>query len=264
MRAIESLYIYPVKSCRGQSVKQMNILRDGPQGDRLWMLVDENGKFLSQREHPQMATLETHLDESGLTLGYGKQFFRISLNNSLKRTLPVTIWNDTVEAALEPDLYSQAISQHLGVTCRLVRYTPNSQRKVKSVSEAWSPEVRFADGRPLLIINSKSLEDLNSKMTTPVGVERFRCNVFFSGEQAFEEDAWSKIRIGEVVFSQPKKCARCVMINIDQQEGVGKGPDPLKTLASYRRVDKGVNFGVLWIPENEGRLSLSDKIEVLA
>ena len=264
MRELESLFIYPVKSCRGQSVKHLKVLQDGPEGDRLWMLVDESGKFLSQRAHPKLATLETHLDDQGLTLGYGKQFFRINLNNSFKRTLPVTIWNDTVEAALEPDLYSQAISQHLGVNCRLVRYTPSSQRRVRSLDMDWKPEVRFADGRPLLLVNSKSLEDLNSKLAAPVGTDRFRPNVVFKGENAFEEDTWTKIRMGEVVFSQPKKCARCVMINIDQKEGVSKGPEPLKTLATYRRTENKIDFGVLWIPENEGKISLSDKLEVLA
>ena len=264
MYSLQSLHIYPVKSCRGMAVKEMKVLFDGPDGDRLWMLVDSEGKFLSQRAYPKMATLQTHLDDLGLTIGFEKTFFKISRQNSMKRIVPVQIWNDKVDAALEADLYSQAIGQYLGVNCRLVRYTPQSQRRVRSLEMDWKPEVRFADGRPLLLVNSKSVEDLNSKLEEKITFERFRPNIVFNGDQAFQEDSWTKIKIGEVVFSQPKKCARCVMINIDQASGVSPNPSPLKTLAGYRREDKGINFGVLWIPENEGKITAQDTLEVLA
>lgn len=260
---LQALHIYPIKSCRGQIVKNLNIQADGPLGDRTWMLVDEDGKFLSQRTHPKLATLECHWDESGLTIGYNKQFFKVPAANSGKRTLPVTIWNETVEAVLEADLYSQAISQYLGAKCRLVRYTAISHRPLKSMAEGWKPEVRFADGRPLLSTNVKSLEDLNSKLSQPVGMDRFRPNIVFQGETAFEEETWQKIKIGSVIFSQPKKCSRCVMINIDQQTGVSTGADPLKTLATYRKEGNKVNFGSLWIPENTGIISAADHLEIL-
>jgi uncharacterized protein YcbX len=264
MYKLESLHIYPIKSCRGFSVKEMTMLQDGPDGDRLWMLVDEAGQFISQRTHPKMATVQTHLDQLSLTIGYNNQFFKISRNNSLKRIVPVQIWNDKVDAALEPDLYSQAISQYLGVNCRLVKYAPTSQRRVRSLEKEWKPEVRFADSRPLLIINAKSLEDLNSRMDDKISIERFRPNVVFNGTTAFEEEKWTRIKIGAVTFSQPKKCSRCAIINIDQATGVPAGPGPLKTLAGYRRDDKDINFGVLWIPENEGKFSLQDPLEILA
>ncbi len=260
---LQSLNIYAVKSCRGQILRTMEIQQDGPAGDRQWMLVDENGKFITQRECPKMATLETHWDPTGVTIGFNKQFFKITNSSVNKRTLKVQIWNEEVEASLEADLYSQAISQYLGLKCRLVRYTNLSHRPVKSVSESWKPEVRFADGRPLLLVNTASLADLNTRLSAPVGMDRFRPNIVVNGYEAFQEDSWKRIKIGSVVFSQPKKCARCVIINIDQETGLKTGAEPLKTLASYRNQEGRVNLGVLWIPENTGVIQASDSLEVL-
>ena len=94
-------------------------------------------------------------------------------------------------------------------------------------------------------------------------MNRFRPNVVFQGRAAYEEDAWSRIRIGDVLFSQPKKCSRCKIITIDQVTGLSSGPEPLKTLSAYRRDGNKVNFGVLWIPENAGTIKRGDSLEVL-
>ncbi|MEN0060288.1 MAG: MOSC domain-containing protein, partial [Bdellovibrio sp.] len=209
-------------------------------------------------------TVETHYAEGSLTLGWGQSFFKIPAQNSFRRTMNVQVWNDSFTAALEPDLYSQALSQYLGQNCRLVRYAPFSERKVGAeVKASWSPEVRFADGRPLLLVNEASLQDLNARLADPVGVERFRPNIVVRGSTPYEEDNWSRIRLGEVIFSAPKKCARCVMINIDQKTGVSRGAEPLKTLAQFRREGAKVHFGTLWIPENAGTIRVEDSLEVL-
>lgn len=260
---IEELYIYPVKSARSQSLKEMKMTTQGPDGDRQWMLIDENGKFISQRTVPKLATLEVFHEAAALTMGFEKMFFKISKNNSFQRKVKVSVWNDTFEAALEPDLYSQALSQYLGVSCRLVRYAPYSQRRVMSHQAEWKPEVRFADGRPLQLLNLKSLEDLNLRLANPVGVDRFRANIIFQGQTAFEEETWKKIKVGEVIFSLPKKCARCTIVTIDQKTGIPSGPEPLKTLAGYRREGTEVFFGTLWIPENEGVIRVGDSLQVL-
>ncbi|MBO9668286.1 MAG: MOSC domain-containing protein [Bdellovibrio sp.] len=260
---VAELNIYPLKSARGQMVPQMKITTQGPEGDREWMLIDETGRFISQRTLAKLATVEVFHEPTALTVGIDKMFFKISKNNSFKRMVKVQVWNDTFEAALEPDLYSQALAQYLGVNCRLVRYAPLSQRRVLSLNKEWKPEVRFADARPLLLVNTKSLEDLNQRLATPVLMNRFRPNIVVEGNTAFEEDTWKRIRIGDVVLSQPKKSARCKIITIDQKTGVENGPEPLKTLAGYRRDGNGVFFGTLWIPENEGLMSANDPVEVL-
>lgn len=261
---IEELNIYPLKSARAHKTGKLEVTHEGPVGDRQWMLVDEEGQFLSQRKLPRLATVEVFFEESSLTIGFQKTFFKINTNSSFKRPVKVQIWNDTVEAALEPDLYSQALSQYLGVNCRLIRYAPFSQRRVRSHSQEWKPEVRFADGRPLHLVNTKSIEDLGARVGQEIPRSRFRANVIVNGSAPYEEDNWKRIRLGEVIFSQPKPCARCVLLNIDQSTGQLAGPEPLKTLQSYRpKVDNIATFGGLWIPENVGVIRDSDEVEVL-
>lgn len=260
---IEELYIYPLKSARSQFLKEMKITHEGPEGDRQWMLIDETGKFISQRTVPKLATVEVFDEANALTIAFEKRFFKVSKNNSFQRKVQVSVWNNTFDAALEPELYSQALSQYLGVNCRLVRYAPYSQRRVAAPNAEWQPEVRFADGRPLQLLNLKSLEELNSRLENPVGVDRFRANIIFQGAVAYEEETWKKIKIGEAIFSQPKKCARCTIITIDQKTGLSQGPEPLKTLANYRREGKGVFFGSLWVPENGGVIKAGDRLRVL-
>jgi len=254
MRTISELNIYPIKSCQGQSMKEFQVFKDGPEGDRQWMLIDENGDFITQRKYPKLATVQVLWNEQGLSLGLGKQFFVVPKTNSMQRKISATIWKDQVEVALEPDLFSQALSQYLGVNVRLVRCAPYTMRE---------PGVRFPDSLPLLLLNTQSLQELNSRLDSPVGMERFRGNIVFEGAAAYEEDTWSRIRIGEVTFSKPKKSARCTVITIDQKTGTNTGPEPLKTLAGYRRDGKDVQFGVLWIPENAGLVRLGDSLEIM-
>ncbi|WP_413584540.1 MOSC domain-containing protein [Bdellovibrio sp. HCB274] len=261
---VSELSIYPLKSGRAQNLSLMKITHEGPEGDREWMLVDENGKFVSQRTLPKLATVNAVFDPASLTLAFEKMFFKIGRKTSFSREVKVQVWNDSFTAALEPDLYSQALSQYLGVNVRLVRYAPYSQRRVLSTNKEWKPEVRFADGRPLLLVNTASLEDLNSKLPTPVPMNRFRPNIVVQGQNAFEEDSWKRIKVGEVILSQPKLSARCHITSIDQQTGISQGKEPLATLATYRRDGNKVNFGTLWIPENEGVIQMGDSIEVLS
>lgn len=255
MRNITTLNIYPVKSCQAQTLKEFNVLLEGPEGDRQWMVVDDNSEFLTQRKYPKLATIQVNWSDAGLSLGVGKQFFVVPRENKFLRKISATIWGSTVEVALEPDLVSQAVSQFLGISCRLVRSGPFTVR---------DPMVRFPDSLPVLLLNTKSLEDLNSRLEIPVGIDRFRGNIIFEGEAGYEEDTWNRIRIGEVTFSKPKKAGRCSIVTIDQKSGEARGPEPLKTLAGYRREGKQVNFGVLWVPENNGRVRAGDTVNVLS
>lgn len=259
---VRSLHIYPVKSARGIAVKSLELDEQGPRGDREWMLVDEEGRFLSQRTLPKLAQVETVLDETHLTLAFGGGFFKISRGLSTPRPRKVQIWDHQIEAHEEPRLYSDALSQFLGLPCRLVRYLPKA-RPLSSLTEAFNPETRFTDRNPVQIANLQSLADLNLRLAEPVPMGRFRANIVFEGREAFEEDQWSRVKIGSVIFSQPKKCARCKIITLDEKTGENRGPEPLKTLSTYRREGSKVNFGVLWVHEGPGTVSIGDQVEIL-
>lgn len=263
---IQSLHIYPVKSCRGTSLTKMSVDIAGPNGDREWMLVDKNGYFLTQRTMGKMALVETALDKDQLTIAFAGQYFKLSRNVNKFRYRKVKIWSTEVDAHEEPLLYSQALSQFLGVECFLVKYTDLSKRTLTSKNESYPAETRFTDRKPIQIVNLKSLAELNSRLEDPVGADRFRANIVFDGQEPYEEESWKRIQIGSVILSQPRKCARCKVITLDAKTGEAPVPgEPLKTLSTYRKdgLNK-VNFGVLWIPENEGVIAVGDQIQVLA
>lgn len=263
---IQSLSVYPIKSCRGIFLREMNVATAGPEGDREWMLVDTKGKFMTQRTLGKMAQVETALDESHLTVAFAGQFFKISRVVKNPRWVDVEVWSDKLQAHEEPVLFSQALSQFLGVECRLVKYMPTTKRMLTSKTEGFEPETRFTDRKPLSLVNSRSVEELNARLESPVEAEVFRANVVYQGTDAYEEDGWERIRIGDVIFSQPRKCGRCKIITLDPKTGEARGAgEPLKTLSTYRRDGAGkINFATLWIPENTGTIRLSDTLEVLA
>lgn len=261
---VQSLHLYPVKSCGGLTVPHFFVNSAGPEWDRQWMLVDNNGVFLSQRQYPQMALIKTQVDSEGMTIGFGQQFFRVSHGTQAKKTMMVQVWKDQVEAALEPQLFSDLLSQFLGVKCFLVRFSSTSKRPLSKTAEMkiLAPQVRFSDKKPLLLVNTSSILDLESKSSESDLSARFRANIIVNGIAPFVEDQWQRIQIGEVVFSQITPCSRCKMIDIDPLTAEPRG-QILKTLAEYRRSENKINFGVHLVPENEGRISVGDQVLVL-
>jgi hypothetical protein len=124
--------------------------------------------------------------------------------------------------------------------------------------------VSFADGYPFLLIGENSLEDLNSRLEHPVPMNRFRPNFVVKDSEAFAEDSWKKIKIGETVFHIVKPCERCVITTVNQTTGEKYGKEPLKTLATFRTKDNKVLFGQNLIAEKAGDfVKIGDKIEVL-
>jgi uncharacterized protein YcbX len=136
-------------------------------------------------------------------------------------------------------------------------------RKISQSQQITGEElVGFADGYPFLLTSQASLDDLNSRLPKPLPITRFRPNLVIAGGEAFQEDSWRKIKIGEVVFRVVKPCSRCEIINIDQQTGE-RDVQPLDTLGSYRRHAKGIWFGQNLVQETLGNIHIGDKVEIL-
>ena len=161
-------------------------------------------------------------------------------------------------------------SDVLQTNCRLALMPEETERRVNYFYAVYRDDhVSFADGYPFLLIGENSLADLNSKLKEAVPMNRFRPNfVVGGGTEAFAEDGWKKIKIGESVFHVVKPCGRCVMTTIDQASGVKDGKEPLQTLASYRipkrSIKKKILFGQNLIVEKSGGvLRIGDRIEVL-
>jgi uncharacterized protein YcbX len=231
------------------------------------MLVDGDGTFLSQRSHPRLALIDVEVTSNGLRLSAPDQpSIDVPQPNRSAETLPVTVWGDAVDAALAPDDAHAWCSAFLDANVRLV-HMPTASRRAVDVEYAVQDDdiVSFADGYPLLLTTTASLADLNNRLNgEALPMNRFRPNVVVEGTEAWAEDAWRRVRIGDIVFRSVKPCSRCAVTTTDQQTAV-RGTEPLATLATFRRgADTGkVYFGWNLIPEAPGRLRVGDAVEVL-
>lgn len=258
---LTGIYLYPIKSMGGISLDQALVKERGLEHDRRWMLVDTEGRFMSQRAHPQMALFKVSLLEQALLLNFEGDELHIPMKPDTTDSLQVQIWDDTCEAVLYSDPINQWLGNKLGHATRLVYMTETSVRKVDP-RYAQGETVSFSDGYPYLLISEASLDLLNSKLDQPVPMNRFRPNLVVSGSTAHEEDQWTNFGIGPIRFKGVKPCSRCVMTTIDQETS-HKSAEPLKTLAGYRKINNKVNFGQNVLALSEGKISLGDKLNLL-
>ncbi len=263
MISVSALTIYPVKSLGGVQLQSVHLDRFGFAGDRRWMVVNENHRFLSQRELAAMALITAELTHSGLRLGSGKQSLLVSQPQASAPSLRVQVWEDSVVALDAGSEAAEWLSERLGRSCKLVYMTEDVHRYVDGLYAREGETVSFADGFPVLLISQASLDDLNSRLDTPVPMNRFRPNLVVQGCEAFAEDNWRRVRIGGVEFTVAKPCSRCVMPSIDQVTAT-KNSEVLQVLAGYRRADdRQVYFGQNLVYSGIGELSVGDTLEIL-
>jgi uncharacterized protein len=264
---LSQLYIYPIKSLGGIALSQAVVEERGLQHDRRWMLVDEQGQFMTQRSFAAMALLQVQLTSDGLQVSQKQQPelppLHVPFEPAGAERVQVQVWDDSCEA-LEVSAEANAwFSQVLGRSCRLV-FMPRHARRQVDLDYARPGDITsFSDAFPLLMIGEASLADLNSKLSQPVPMNRFRPNLVFSGGQPFEEDSWQEFSIAGSSFKAVKPCARCVVTTIDQQTA-GKSPEPLRTLSTYRQQGHKILFGQNVLPLKPGHsLALGDQITIL-
>ncbi len=266
---LSEINIYPIKSLGGVSLKNAMVEKRGLQLDRRRMLIGEKQNFLTQRNFPKMATVSVEILENGLRVSQSNNELVIPFEPNIKKTENVKIWSSRCRAQVYEDKINEWFSNALETNCRLVLMSAEAKRKVSYFYAVHKDdEVSFADAYPFLLTGENSLTDLNSRLENPVPMNRFRPNFVVSGADAFAEDGWRRIRIGDVVFHLVKPCARCVVTTIDQSNGAKQGVEPLKTLASFRipkrSIKKKILFGQNLIAENVGKIvNVGDAVEVL-
>lgn len=262
-RRVDGLYFYPVKSCRGTSLSVAHIGPRGIVADRQWMIVDETGGFLTQREVPRMALVSPRLTGDLLEISVtGMPPLTVSLDARGERTT-VTVWRDRCAAIDEGPAAAEWLSTFLEVACRLVRIPDDEKRRADPEYAGPDDQVGFADGFSFLLISQASLDDLNRRLSVPLPMNRFRPNIVVDGTAPFEEDRWKRIRIDGITFAVAKPCARCA-ITTTNQDTAERSHEPLRTLATFRHVaGRGVMFGQNLIHDRSGVLHVGAEVEVL-
>jgi len=261
---VESLHVFPLKSARGRSVLSARVERQGLADDRRMMAVDPAGKGITARVAPRLMQIRVDRDGSEVIL-FSPDRPPIAFDLSRLRPFagPVSVWSSTVTAQDAGDAVAEWLSRHLQRPCRLA---VQDDRGVRPLTLGSGGIVSLADTAPLLLANTGSLADLNRYLDPPAEMDRFRPNLVVSGPAAFDEDAWGRVRIGEIVFEVAGACDRCVMVTLDPATGTGR-PDhqPLALLGKQRRGEDGqVYFGQFLIPQNTGRLYVGDEVDVLS
>ncbi|MCF0058242.1 MOSC domain-containing protein [Dyadobacter sp. CY356] len=262
---LSEIWIYPIKSLAGIRLTEAQVEEKGLQYDRRWMIVDENNRFLTQREYPKMAMLKVAINESGLII-----LSRVETDNLVHvpfqaiSAIPVnvTVWDDQVEALTVSDEVDKWLSEQLSLNVKLVIMPESSERKADPRYAKNNENVSFADGFPFLLISQASLDHLNEQLETPIVMQRFRPNFVVTGTNPHAEDDWKSIQIGGLFFDIVKPCARCVLTTIDP-ETAEKGKEPLKTLATYRRVNNKILFGQNVVTRQDGLIKEGDQISLL-
>ena len=265
---VDSLHVYPLKSIAGQRLSNAEVTPRGFAHDRRFLLVDLEHRFLTGRQHPDLVLARaTVLNDGWRFDAPGCEPLHVTPPDDDVDAITVTIWNDEVPARPVGARADAWFSDYLGQPCQLVYQHDQDLRPVRPARATRDSDVvSFADGYPVLLIGTASLADLNARLAMPVSMGRFRTNIVADTHEAFVEDRWRRIRIGDVEFDVVKRCARCVFTTIDPLSGArDPNNEPLATLRGYRldKGERGVMFGVNLIPRSVGHIACGLPIDVI-
>ena len=248
-------------------VQTAEVEERGLKFDRRWLVTNESGRFLTQREVPQLATIRPHIGQDTLELRCGDARLDVPLELHEGYTMRVQIWRDHVDAVRVGELADDWLRDVLGLDVRLV-WMPDEARREVDFDFASDGEITsFSDGFPFLVLTKASVDDLNDRIVEhggeAIGAERFRSNFLIAGALAYEEDAWARFRVGECEFEAVKPCSRCVIPTLNPVTGERSGDEPLRTLSTYRRVNGKIFLAQNALPRKLGRIRVGDEVEVL-
>lgn len=250
---VKELYIYPVKSMGGIKVAKALAMKAGFEHDRRWMLIDRENKFVTQRQLPQLALFKTNIADNHLTISYESHEFAIGLDETDTEVINTQVWDDEAKVKRVNQLADEWLSDMLKTKLGIVKIYDEKSRNHHNKTHDICLPVSLADGYPYLVAGTESLNHLNSQLSQPIDMSRFRPNIVIETQTPHEEDHWTYCKMGELVFQNLKPCGRCQIITIDQKTAVINN-EPLKVLNQYRKASNSVLFGTNMVCESEGML----------
>ena len=264
---LASIHIYPMKAARAVNLDESRVEPWGLAGDRRWLLVDEDGRFISQREESSLARVVVSCGPDGIRVSAeGRTGLVIAEPPAGAALLKVRVWSSTLLAAAAGPAADAWFSAYLGRPARLVYLDDPTRRPVDPEFGRAGDVVSFADGYPLLLTSAGSLGELGGWLAAagerPVPMTRFRPSVVVAGAPPWAEDRWRRVRIGAVPFRVAKPCGRCLVTTTDQVTGE-RGQQPLKMLGRRRRFGQQLVFGQNLIPDAGGVIRVGDPVEIL-
>ncbi len=268
---IASIHAYPLKSGAPLTLDAAEVEARGIAGDRRWMLVDANGKFVTGRQFARLPLVRALPRDDGALVVDAPRMPTIAIVPPATDAarIATAVWQADVTPLLADADAHAWFSRFLGAPVRLVHMDACCDRRVVQMYEGRygreGDRVSFADAFPLLLVSQAALDQLNEKLAQPVPMLRFRPNLVIAGTAPHAEDGWRRIRIGAIEFDVVKACTRCVFTTVDFERGErDPSGEPLRTLTTYRRTPDGVTFGQNLIPRGTGILRTGDPVEILS
>lgn len=259
---LSQINIFPIKSTKGIRLSSAWTESEGLSFDRRFMIALKDGTMVTARKFPQLVKVVTSLQSDGICLSY-PDMSTLSIKYSAFSMEPFSshVWSDEFKAGRTVAKADAWLSHILGQPAVLLYLGDASPRFSARANQA----VSFADGFPLLVISKASLTELNQRSTSIHHMDQFRTNLVVEGCEAFDEDSWKRIKIGEVEFEARGGCSRCVLTTVDATTGeLNEQKEPLTTLSKFRADETGkVYFGQNLVALNEGVIKEGDGIEIL-
>ncbi len=265
MAIVTELNTYPVKGCAGVAMTEALIGEAGPAHDRSFMVVGEDGVFRSQRGDPRLATIRPEIDAAGERLvlraeGVAPVEIEVDLESA---RCDVSLFGNPYQGIDQGADAAGWLSEVLGSPSRLVRVPPEHARVTPGLVPG---TCGYADAVPVHVISQASLDELNRRLDVPLPTSRFRPNIVVAGwGEPHGEDLVRHLTAGNVELAFAKLSIRCAVTTVDQVTAVRTGPEPLRTLAEYRRNEEGgIAFGAGFAVVRPGKLTLGDEVKVRA
>ncbi|CDY29103.1 hypothetical protein HID58_086266 [Brassica napus] len=243
---IQSLIIFPIKSCRGISVPQATVTQTGFEWDRYWLVVNHKGRACTQNVEPKLALVEAELPKEAFFEDWeptknsffvvrapGMSLLKIPLTTPSWVAEGVSMWEWSGSAFDEGEEAAKWFSDYLGKQSRLVRFNKETECRATPPQYAVGYSTTFSNTFPFLVSSQASLDHLNTLLPEPVPMNRFRANIVVENGDPFDEDLWDEIKINDLVFKGVRLCYRCKITTMDQDTGV-PSTEPIQTLRKFR------------------------------
>ncbi len=265
---LASVHTYPVKGFHRVDHDGAQVEPWGLAGDRRWLVTDDAGRMLTQREEPRLTRCQpSYVDGDLVVSARGRPDLHVPAKAG--ELVEVSVFGTPVRLSRAGAAADAWLSETLGREVHLMYLDDPTRRPVDPRYGRPDDRVSLADGYPVLLANPASLVVLNDWIAEggsdegPLPMTRFRPNVVVDGVPAWAEDGWvgRRLRIGAVTFRVPKPCDRCVVTTTDQETGE-RGREPLRTLGRYRKVGQALLFAMNLIPDRTGEIRVGDEISV--
>jgi uncharacterized protein len=261
-KKILDILIYPVKSLGAYHQEKSYASTQGLEYDRKWMLLDDEGHMLTQREIHHLCLFNTLIDENNILVRYKENSLKFGMDDLTNVKIKTKVWDDQAELTIANERVNHWFSNQLSKNVK-IGYLEKENDRVHHSSYLSGPQaVSLADGYPYLILGTASIDFLRKKASQAISYDRFRPNIVIESEIPHEEDAYTEFQIGDAIFKNVKPCVRCMVPSINQNTAV-ISKEPLKTLSKYRKFGAKIDFGTLAICIKPGWISKSDTVQML-